>query len=101
MTGFDWVTKLRIHTNDTNFNFIFLEDKSDNPRIVKRMKITKKLLEDRGFRISNIQLPTSDIYHKIFQNLLIADWTAFYLAKYYSHDPEQVQMVEEFKKLIK
>jgi len=37
---------------------------------------------------------------KIFNSLLLADWTAFYLSKIYSTEPDKVAIVEEFKKLI-
>ena len=37
---------------------------------------------------------------KIFSNLLLADWVSYFLALKYKVDPEQVPMVEEFKKLI-
>jgi hypothetical protein len=38
--------------------------------------------------------------HKIFSSLILADWAAYYLALKYNVEPEQVPMVEEFKKLI-
>ena len=105
MTGFDWKrdTNLRMRANDANggsFFFILLEDPDDDPRIIKRMQITKKLFEDRGLTAYSIGLYGDSIWHKIFQNLLIADWAAFYLAKFYGVDPEQVPMVEELKKLM-
>ncbi|KKT29215.1 hypothetical protein A3G55_02610 [Candidatus Giovannonibacteria bacterium RIFCSPLOWO2_12_FULL_44_25] len=83
------------------FHFIFLEDKADDPRIIKRMKITKKLFEARRLEVRDVKLEGKGVLHKIFQNLLIVDWTAFYLAQSYGHDPEQVLMVEELKKMIK
>ena len=95
MTGFD--TK----RDANNFSFIFLEDLDDDQRILKRMRITKKLLEDRKFNVSCFRLHGTSVWHKTFQNLLIADWTAYYLAKYYGTDPAEVPMVEEFKQLIK
>ena len=39
-------------------------------------------------------------HKKIFSSLLLADWTAYYTALAYGLEPEQVPMVEEFKKLI-
>lgn len=101
MNGFSAKSGPALGKDNSNFYFIFLEDESDSPRIQKRMKVTKKMLEDRGFSISHIPLHASNnIFHKIFQNLLIADWAAFYLAHYYGADSEQVPMIEEFKKLI-
>lgn len=97
MTGFDNCTKEGV---THSLHFIFLEDPNDDPRILKRMRVTKQLLKTRGFPTSHILLPTSNLWHKIFQTLLVADFAAYYLAKHYGHDPEQVPMVEEFKKSI-
>ena len=98
MTGFDLVDKTK-HLSD-KFHFIFMRDSKDNPRIIKRMEITKKLFEDRGFGVEYVDISGENVWHKIFSTLLVADWTSFHLAKHYGTAPEQVPMVEEFKKLI-
>jgi len=41
-----------------------------------------------------------DIFYKIFSSLILADWTAYYIAEGYGLESEQVPMVEEFKKLM-
>jgi len=96
MTGFDLVDSPTL----TNFIFIFLHDSEDDPRIIKRMDITKKLLKDRGFGVEDIKISGENVWYKIFSTLLVADWASFYLAKHYGAEPEQVPMVEEFKKMI-
>ena len=83
------------------FSFIFLEDEADDPRIQKRMQITKKLYKDRDLEAITLKLEGQNKFHKIFQNLLVADFTAYYLAEHYGANPTEVQMVEEFKTLIK
>ncbi|GBD34814.1 hypothetical protein HRbin35_00565 [bacterium HR35] len=83
------------------FYFIILKDKDDHPRIQKRMEVFKKIFSERGFRIETINFEGTSIFHKIFNSLILADWTSYYLALNYSHDPEKVPLVEEFKKLIK
>jgi len=94
MTGFADAAKI-------DFSFIFLEDEADDSRVAKRMKITKKLFEDRKFDVRSLKLEGQNQFHKIFQNLLIADFAAYYLAKYSGADPAAVPMIEEFKALIK
>ncbi|OGF62203.1 bifunctional phosphoglucose/phosphomannose isomerase [Candidatus Giovannonibacteria bacterium RIFCSPHIGHO2_02_FULL_45_13] len=101
MNGFSAKGPARASASGGDFAFIFLEDEADDQRIQKRMKITKKLYEGKKLEVRSLKLEGKNILHKIFQHLLIADWTAFYLAKYYGADPEQVPMVEEFKKMIK
>ena len=82
------------------FHFIFLKDQDDHPKIQKRMDILKKLYEDRGLPVTALPLEGSFALGKIFSSLLLADWVAYYTALQYGSDPEQVPMVEEFKKLI-
>lgn len=83
------------------FCFIILKDKNDHPRIQKRMKVFEKLFSERGFKIEIINLEGISVFHKIFNSLILADWTSYYLAVYYSQDPEKVPLIEEFKNLIK
>lgn len=99
MTGFD----VNINTKDLSgkFIFLFLKDVFDNPRISKRMNVTERLLREREFAAEVVMLNGKNTLHKIFSALLIADWTAYYLAKEYNTDPTEVPMVEEFKNLIK
>jgi glucose/mannose-6-phosphate isomerase len=98
MTGFDVKTKTL--SLSRNFHFIFLKDAGDDRRIIKRMNVLEKLYRDRGFKTEIILLQGKTELNKIFNALNLADWTAYYSAKMYGVEPEQVPMVEEFKKLI-
>jgi len=82
------------------FYFIILKDLEDNPKILKRMIVLEKLYKDRNLKVETIEIKNENIWHKIFSSLLLADWTAYYTALEYGLEPEQVPMVEEFKKLI-
>ncbi|OGM90999.1 bifunctional phosphoglucose/phosphomannose isomerase [Candidatus Wolfebacteria bacterium RIFCSPLOWO2_01_FULL_45_19] len=83
-----------------NFHFIFLKDPADHPKIQKRMEITAKLYTDRELPVEILELRGKGIFHKIFSSLVLADWTSYYTAEQYGVEPEQVPIVEEFKKLI-
>jgi glucose/mannose-6-phosphate isomerase len=98
MTGFD--TKLKTTALSRHFHFVFIKDGGDDPRVIKRMSVMEKLFKDRGFKVEVIFLQGKNEIHKIFSALNLADWTAYHTAKLYGVDPEQVLMVEEFKKLI-
>jgi glucose/mannose-6-phosphate isomerase len=98
MTGFD--IKKPTKKLSKNFYFIFLEDKTDNPRILKRFKVLKKLYLQKGLAVETLLLEGKNKFHKIFSSLLTADWAAFYTAKIYGLDPENVPLVEEFKKRL-
>lgn len=79
---------------------VILTDQADHPRIARRMEVTRGLLQKRGLAVENVPLEGASVWEKIFSSLLTADWTGYYLAEGYGVDPEQVPMVEEFKKLI-
>ncbi|HVN26668.1 MAG TPA: SIS domain-containing protein [Candidatus Paceibacterota bacterium] len=98
MTGFD--AKGKTPPLSRVFHFVFLKDASDDRRIIKRMNVMEKLFRDRGFKTEIVLMQGKNEIHKIFTVLNLADWTAFYTGKLYGVDPEQVPMVEEFKKLI-
>lgn len=99
MTGFDVVPSTQ--NLSKYFHFIFLEDASDHPKVIQRMKVTKNLYEKRGLSVETIPLVDKTIFQKTFSSLLLADWTAYYSAQEYGVEAEQVPMVEELKKLIK
>ena len=98
MTGFD--AKGRTTPLSRHFHFVFLKDGGDDQRITKRMSVMEKLYRDRGFKTEVILLQGKSEIHKIFGALNLADWTAYHTAKLYGVDPQEVPMVEEFKKMI-
>jgi glucose/mannose-6-phosphate isomerase len=98
MTGFDVKTKTTPLSK--TFHFVFLKDATDDRRIIKRMNVLEKLYRDRGFKTEIVLLQGKNEIGKIFNALNLADWTAYHTAKMYGVEPEQVPMVEEFKKLI-
>ena len=82
------------------FAFIFLVDEHDDPRISKRFSVLKKLYSERGLEVEEINLTGATVWTKVFQSLILASWTAYYLAQKYQRDPNTVPMIEEFKKLV-
>lgn len=99
MTGLDRVSATRALSQ--NFHFIFLDDPADHPRVRARMRVTAKLYTERGFPCETVPLKGVSALHKIFASTILADWSAYHLARAYGVDPQEVPMVEEFKKLIK
>ncbi len=98
MTGFD-VKESSKHLSE-RFHFIVLEDMKDHPRIIRRAEVLEKLYRERGLKVTRIRLHGDTIWEKIFSSLILADWTAFYTAREYGLEAEQVPMVEQLKKLI-
>ncbi len=99
MTGFDVQPSTK--SLSERFAFIFLVDKAnDHPKNVKRMEVMARLYAERGLPVREVLLEGSTESYKVFSSLVLADWTAIELAKYYGLESEQVPMVEEFKKLL-
>lgn len=97
MNGFDVREKTRFLSKD--FSFLFLEDSEDHPRIKLRMKVLKKLYEEKGLPILVKEFNGKSVWHKMFSSLLTADWASYTLARYYNV-PTECVLVEEFKKLL-
>lgn len=98
MTGFDRNAKTL--SLSEKIHFVFLRDDQDHKRISRRMEVTQEMLEARGFSVENVPITGASRWERIFSSLLIADWASLYLARAYGTEPEQVPMVEEFKKKI-
>jgi glucose/mannose-6-phosphate isomerase len=98
MTGLD--VKETTKNLSQNFIFLILFDKEDHPKIQKRITILKNLYEERNLKVETLKLGGQNRFHKIFSSIVLADWTSYYLAKEYRVEPEEVPMVEEFKKMM-
>jgi glucose/mannose-6-phosphate isomerase len=98
IAGFDKLTANRF--DPSKFAFIFLTDPDDEPRIQKRMNAAAKIFEDREFATSKADIVGPSLWHKSFASILTAFWTSYYLAERYGVDPEDVSVIEAFKKQV-
>ncbi|MBI2514605.1 hypothetical protein HYV91_00210 [Candidatus Wolfebacteria bacterium] len=99
MTSFDPAPSTK--SLSSKFYFIFLKDGADDKRIMKRMAVLEKMYRQRKLPVEIVKLRGKSIWQKIFSNLSLGDWVAYYLALSYGVEPEGVPMVEEFKRMIK
>ncbi|MGA2417830.1 MAG: bifunctional phosphoglucose/phosphomannose isomerase [Candidatus Staskawiczbacteria bacterium] len=83
-----------------NFHVLIIKDKDDHPRIIKRMKLTASILNKKGVKVDFVETKEGSLMFRVFSNLLLGDWTSYYLALNYKVDPTPVAMVEEFKKMM-
>ncbi|PIR97713.1 MAG: bifunctional phosphoglucose/phosphomannose isomerase [Candidatus Colwellbacteria bacterium CG10_big_fil_rev_8_21_14_0_10_42_22] len=84
----------------SQIHFIFLRDKDDYSRTKKRMDVLEKMYGERRLDVENVVVKGDTKLERIFNTLILGDWFSFYTAKKYGTEPEQVPMVEEFKKFI-
>ena len=84
-----------------NFIVIFLRSPFEHPQIKKRFKLTEKLLGDK-VEILNISTKESNNKLKILMELvLLGDLLSICLADYLKMVPEDIDTIEELKKLLK
>jgi len=83
------------------FFFVMLLDKEDHSQNIKRFSVMKELMEKKGMQVEIIKMEGESIFEKVFSSLCLGDWASYYLALEYGIDPTPVDMVEEFKTLIK
>ncbi len=98
MTGFDLNEKTQNFAE--KFIPIFIFDDTDNEKIIKRMKAVKEIYENKGLVCIEVFLNGNSKGERIFSNLLIADWTAYYNAVNNGSEANEVPMVEDFKRRI-
>lgn len=80
-----------------NFALIYLLDREDNPRIIKRQKITKEILTPyRGIDIDIESEGTSKL-ERIFDLVYLGDWISFYLAVLNKTDPAPIEKINILK----
>lgn len=83
------------------FGFIFLNDQADHKRNKLRMVILSELYEKAGLTVARVDLKGKTVWEKIFNSLILADWTSYYSAKLHGFDPEEENLVDKFKEKIK
>lgn len=81
------------------FHAVLLDDATDHPRNIIRMKAVSDILREKSIGVSIVSL-SGDGLARIFAGAVLADWVSLYLAAYYGVPDEAVPLVEDFKKRI-
>lgn len=84
-----------------NFSFIILHDSEDHPQNELRMRTTEELYQKRGFDVISLYLEGDSPIEKVFRSIILSNWIAIKIAESNNVNPEEVPMIEEFKKIIK
>ena len=81
-------------------HFIFIIDPDDHQRVRRRFEAMGVWLEKNNWPMTVITLSGETVLEKLFRNLILADWTALFLAEAGGVEPMPVPLIEEFKKSI-
>lgn len=81
----------------SKFAVLFLKDKEDNPRILKRLEITKEIIKPyRGIDIV-IESEGNSKLERIFDLVYLGDWVSYYLAILNKVDPSPIEKINILK----
>lgn len=98
LSGFDVADSTRSISG--NMHALFLQDFSDHPRVVERMKVAAEILGERGIPVEKIALAGKTGFEKALNSAILADWVSFTLANDYGVPNPETPLVAEFKKRI-
>lgn len=76
---------------------IMLVDQEDDPRIQKRMQITRDLIEGQPASITVLRSRGRSKLARMFSLIQLADWTSYYLAVINGVDPTPTALIDLFK----
>lgn len=80
-----------------NFYPVFFRDKSDNPRIQKRLQLTAKFLAVEAGGKEEIWVPGESWAERLWSFILLGDFVSVYAAVLNGQDPTPVEIIENFK----
>ena len=96
MTGFDAGESAK--NSPVRFYAVFLRDSEDDARIQRRMEIMGDIYQKRGVPQEQVSFTGDNRFERMFFSVILADWAALHTAELNGADPDQVPLVEEFKK---
>ena len=80
--------------------FIIFKSKFTNPHNYQRMDIFLKLMHERNLTGKIIPMKGNSSFAEILNAYYFIDHVTYYLAQEYGIDPEPVDMVEDFKRML-
>ncbi len=78
-------------------HFFLLYDEEDHPRVLKRVEITQKLLEDLGIAPVLLKGEGKNLTERLMHLIYMGDWLSYYLAEAYGYDPLPVRVIDFIK----
>jgi glucose/mannose-6-phosphate isomerase len=79
----------------------YLKSSTDSEKVRKRMKITKKLLEEKRVKVIELNSPGKTLLQDSFYYLHYFNFLTVKLARIYKTDPWKVELVEKLKRELK
>ena len=64
------------------------------------MEVYERLIKEAGGKIYSVNFSGGKIFEKLLEFIMLANWTAYEVAKARGVDPDDISFIEDFKKLI-
>lgn len=85
-----------------NLIFVFLESPNYSPQILKRLKLTKEVVEKNKIQVEKVDLRGESKLEEVICGIGCASWLTYHLSQLNQIDPLETPWVEYFKeKLLK
>jgi len=80
--------------------FLFLESVDYLPRIHKRFKVTKQVLDQNKIKHLTYKVAGKTKLEQTFEVILLSSYVTYYMALLYHQDPSKIPYVDYFKKAL-
>lgn len=77
--------------------FVFIESKFYHPRNIKRIQLTKDVIEKNEIDIEIVKLNSNSPLTQVMEFIQLGAWISFYLAILHEVDPSKIPWVDYFK----
>ncbi len=84
-----------------NMRVVILRDSNDFKRVIARIEITKKLLEEKSLPVSEVWAEGESALERLFSLVYFGDFVSFYLAILNGVDPWPVERIRILKEKLK
>ncbi len=88
-------------TKRADFHALFLTDEDETLENAKRIRITKKLIQEHGYDATEIVVKGPSYLSRLLSAVSIGDWTSYNYALQSGVDPIPVEIIEKLKKRMK
>jgi glucose/mannose-6-phosphate isomerase len=79
---------------------VVLRDRSEHPRVAKRIGITLELMRDDGVQTKEVWSEGQSLLTRIFSLIYLGDFVSIYLGILYGEDPTPVRRINELKQRL-
>lgn len=80
---------------------IVLSDPEDDPRIQRRLALFSRTCREKEIPIVSLLLVGANVWERTFRSMMLANWTAYHLARFRGVDPSRTALIEEWKRELR